>query len=109
MSKIYKLIDRERARQDKKWGEQNHKNGTAFIGFKMLSDYYKRQCDAATLTGKVTWADIFKEEVYEALAEEKPVKIKEELIQVMAVCKAWIECMDRKRNKKGKKRENNAE
>lgn len=68
----------ERARQDAKWGEQNHK------------DLY--------------WLGILSEEVGELarnlIDPQTPLlerKAREELVQVAAVAVAWLECMERRR------------
>lgn len=42
----------------------------------------------------VTWRHIFLEEAFEALAETDPAKLREELIQALAVGVAWIEDID---------------
>ncbi|NEA21580.1 hypothetical protein G3I70_08560 [Actinomadura bangladeshensis] len=44
------------------------------------------------------WDGILLEEVYEALAEEDPVKLRDELIQAAAVAIAWAEAIDRRGN-----------
>ena len=100
----------ERARQDAKWGEQNHPDGTGPratplnrivhdgpIGETSGSTHYAhglammavRATDQAARVGTVTWADILLEEVFEALAENDPAKLRAELIQVAAVAEQW--------------------
>jgi hypothetical protein len=80
MSKtFYQQIKDERKRQDILWGIQNH--------------------DASN------WALILSEEVGEAIKEANDVvfrmkstkDLKKEIVQVAAVCVAWLECMERKR------------
>ena len=71
MDRIDQLVAKERELQDNKWGEQNH--------------------------GNKLWLAILVEEVGEAAAlvnEVAPIDwtLAYELIQVMAVCKVWIEC-----------------
>jgi malonyl CoA-acyl carrier protein transacylase len=44
----------------------------------------------------VTWEHILTEEHYEAMAEEDPTRLREELIQVAAVAVAWVEAIDRR-------------
>ena len=64
----------ERARQDEKWGKQNHQ------------DLY--------------WLGILVEEVGEVakeLIEGRPHKARNELVQTAAVCLAWLECIERRR------------
>jgi len=72
--KIVKFIMTERARQDEKWGEQNH-------------DIYK-------------WLAILGEEVGEAnkaALENDYSELMEELIQIGAVAVAMIESLERNR------------
>lgn len=95
-------IAAERRRQDEKWGEQNHPNGTgpdvAYIGGKpntVQADVARDFTDWATEHGRLTYADILTEEFFEALAEDDPAKLREELIQVAAVAAAWVEKIDR--------------
>lgn len=88
-------IAEERARQDTKWGEQNHPDGTS-RGAAFLADRARRACQKAAAEGKVTWRHIFDEEWAEAFAEEDPAKLRAELVQVAAVAVAWIEAIDRR-------------
>lgn len=99
-------IGAERGAQDKKWGEQNHPDGTGpnhslFYGPKML-DMASAAANARTLTdlrakrGDVTWLDILTEEFFEAMAEHDPAKLRTELVQVAAVATAWVEAIDRR-------------
>jgi hypothetical protein len=73
----------ERQRQDSKWGEQNH------------DDLY--------------WLGILTEEVGEtakAIIEDRiPSVVKEELVHVTAVGLAWLECMERRAQATGRRRE----
>jgi hypothetical protein len=89
-------VEQERARQDLKWGEQNHPNGTG-ADYEELADAARAQCDSAARLGAVTWRHILLEEVCEASAEEDDDNLREELIQVAAVCVAWVEAIDRRR------------
>ncbi|MET9142410.1 hypothetical protein [Streptomyces sp. NPDC004042] len=87
----------ERIRQDEKWGEQNHPDGTS-------SDYTSRlmATSARVLTeyaserGTLTWRRILDEEFHEVLAETDPVRLRTELVQVAAVAVAWAESIDRR-------------
>lgn len=95
MSSILQEIDDERSRQDAKWGEQNHPNGTGKKDFFGVSVLARAECENAFQHGHGTWRHIFYEEVMEAFAESDPQKLRAELIQALAVGKAWIECIDR--------------
>lgn len=89
-------IGDERGRQDRKWGEQNHPNGTGGPGRDALARHFRDRCNNATKEGRLTWQHILAEEVYEAFAESDPVRLRAELIQVAAVAAAWIEAIDRR-------------
>jgi hypothetical protein len=85
----------ELTRQTEKWGEQNHPNGTGYDYLQIKADAARIHADVAAEDGTLTWHDILKEEVYEALAESDPHKLREELVHVAAVAAQWIEAIDR--------------
>ena len=108
MRRIFWEIRAERARQDARFGEQNHPD---------LAGDAETQCDAREMFARYAgnyrdindgtfdprdtdprqdWTGILLEEVYEALAESDPVKLRTELIQTAAVCVAWVEHLDRR-------------
>lgn len=101
-------VAEERERQKAKWGEQNHQNGTGpdvypmgyspFTGAQLRSTS-QRQTDRRAAAGAVTFTDILLEEVFEALAEVDPDKLRTELIQVAAVATQWVEAIDRAANR----------
>ena len=118
----YDDILAERDRQDAKWGEQNHPDGTGPNTLPLmdtwihipeddmrgLEDYTARllafaatQATNAAARGHrsepVTWRDILLEEVTEAFAEEDLDRLRTELIQVAAVAAQWAEAIDRRR------------
>ncbi|QKS13931.1 hypothetical protein HUN58_14550 [Curtobacterium sp. Csp1] len=111
----------ERDRQAAKWGEQNHPDGTGprvmLLGdfpysydvhapkqtspldswtATELSDTAKANTDIAAKNDNVAWSDILLEEVFEALAEDDPTKLRAELVQVAAVAQQWIGAIDRR-------------
>lgn len=100
-------IKEERKRQDRKWGVQNHPNGTGpqnrFLAvesyphntYKEIADNAIGMTDNHARRGDLTYADIFLEEVFEAMAESDPEKLRVELIQCAAVAVAWAEKIDR--------------
>ncbi len=88
-------IARERARQDEKFGEQNLPNGTGSPAWQIQATEAKARCDFRMKQGLHTWRHVLTEEVYEVFAETDAAKIYAELIQVAAVCKAWIQCLER--------------
>ena len=44
--------------------------------------------------GKPTWMHLVREEVAEAFKESDPVRLREELLQVAALCVSWVEKLD---------------
>ncbi|MFF1946932.1 hypothetical protein ACFVWF_32865 [Rhodococcus qingshengii] len=86
----------ERERQDERWGEQNHPDGTG-PGFAIDAKRARHSCNLAASLGLVSYRDILNEEVFEAFAESDPDKLRHELVQVAAVTVAWIEKLDRER------------
>lgn len=97
----------ERCRQELKWGQQNHPNGTGrnhvYLPVNILSDvelaeFMRAKCKANTPETD-NYRDILEEEVYEAFAESDDMTLRKELVQVAAVAVAWIECIDRRHPK----------
>jgi hypothetical protein len=90
----------ERIRQDIKWGEQNHPDGTGDEPGSRIrvrqAEHAREVCQTHATEGTVTWLDILREEVAEAFAETDPANLREELIQVAAVATAWVEAIDRR-------------
>jgi hypothetical protein len=99
----------ERSRQDDKWGEQNHPDGTG-PGLRFLyhtdsnldlrtgeelARIFKAKC-GRNLPHEDNWRDILLEEVFEAMAESDFFALRKELIQVAAVAVAWVEDIDRR-------------
>ncbi|WP_186319237.1 hypothetical protein [Streptomyces sp. SAJ15] len=96
-------IDTERAAQDRKWGEQNHPNGTGprhelleLVSTSLAAHDAREICQRNAAAGTVTWRDILTEEVCEALTEDDPAALRTELVQVAAVAFAWIAAIDRR-------------
>lgn len=89
-------ITEERNAQDKKWGEQNHPDGTGHFNDGQIAELAIASADAAAEAGTLTWKHILREEYAEAMAERDPVRLREELVQVAAVAAAWIEAIDRR-------------
>lgn len=98
-----RLIDAERQAQLTKFGDQHHPDGTgpdrvwAFTGpASFVADNARQTVDqlAAEGDGYLSWLDIALEEFAEAAAESDPAKLRAELIQVAAVCAAWIADID---------------
>ncbi|MFI9244209.1 NUDIX hydrolase [Streptomyces sp. NPDC053086] len=92
---VLAAIANERARQDAKWGEQNHPNGTGLAGDDGRAELAREVCQAMARRGETTWRGVLAEEVAEAFAETDPALLRNELVQVAAVCAAWIAAIDR--------------
>lgn len=90
-------IKQERARQDVKWGQQNHPDGTGGLALIVLSDAAREACDRAMAAGETTWRHILLEEIFEAMAEDDSVALRKELVQSAAVIVNWIEDIDTRR------------
>lgn len=104
-AKVLAEVQAERERQDTKWGEQNHPDGTgprtaAIVGMLCHADeaatYGRAACQAAARKGETTWRLVLAEKVLEALAESDPALLRAELIQVAAVATAWAAAIDRR-------------
>jgi hypothetical protein len=88
-------VGEERERQYAKWGPQHHPDGTALDGAKYLADKARERCDEAAREGRVDWNYILTEEFLEARAEDPDTAgLRKELLQVAAVCVAWVEDID---------------
>jgi len=104
---IMRPVLEEISRQNEKWGEQNHEDGTGpdrlplyspqrFVGDDttalVLANIFRARTDARfgeNPDQPGTWKDILLEEVFEAMAEDDPERLTEELVQVEAVCAQW--------------------
>ncbi|MEU3507635.1 hypothetical protein ABZ733_06865 [Streptomyces longwoodensis] len=87
-------VDAERQRQLAKWGEQHHHDGTGSLAHIDQADRVRRRVDQAAADGTQTWGNILAEEVAEAFAESDPARLRAEVVQVAAVCAAWIADLD---------------
>jgi len=87
-------LDAERQRQLAKFGDQHHPDGTGNKSQQDRAGFARRWCESAFESGYGTWADILAEEVAEVEAERDPAKLRAELLQVAAVCAAWISDLD---------------
>lgn len=114
---VLREVLRERERQEKKWGEQNHPDFDQTLlrrkggcdEQRMAMEYEvpteargKQLCQNAFRDGQGTYAHILIEEVTEVVGtcNEPTSKLREELIQVAAVAVAWVEKLDREAAKK---------
>ena len=47
-------------------------------------------------TGDPTWVHLLREELAEAFAEEDPIRLRDELTQVAALCVSWVETLEQR-------------
>lgn len=87
-------VDDERQRQLRQWGAQPLPDGTGYQHQIKYLVVVRGMVKDAEEAGQLTHALVLAEEVYEVYAETDPVKLKEELIQVAAVCAKWIADID---------------
>ncbi|WP_242890171.1 hypothetical protein [Actinomadura litoris] len=103
LTPVERDVRAEREAQDRKWGEQNHPDGTGparvwvFTGpAEFVAQTARGECERLFEQDAGTWRDVLLEEVAEVFAEDDPVALRDELIQVAAVAQAWIEAIDRR-------------
>lgn len=98
----------ERVRQDDKWGEQNWPSFPEWATNTSTRAHWfgvPTEANAKLVTEtrfrrrEGTYADIFVEEVAEAIGALDEDHLREELVQVAAVAVAWIEAIDRRKAK----------
>lgn len=90
-------VDAERQRQLEQWGDQRHPDlgGDCELQCDRREMFAERAEYYRTYNGsRSDWSGILLKEVYEALAEADPAKIRAELVQVAAVCAAWVTDID---------------
>lgn len=105
---VFEEVMAERARQDARWGVQDHPNVftpeqprlRCILSYHDLpaTDSARTICDLRHKQGIGSWADIAVEEMCEAVEKgDDDVACREELVQLAAVVVAWIECIDRRK------------
>ncbi|MFF0295572.1 hypothetical protein ACFYST_06175 [Kitasatospora sp. NPDC004614] len=107
MKQFAEEVDAECQAQITKFGDQCHPNLTgtpisrndARLLFAKYAANYRDinngSFDPRDPDRRLDWTGILLEEVYEAVAEADPAKLRAELIQVAAVCAAWVHDLDR--------------
>lgn len=102
---VYETM-KEQMRQKERWGEQSHPDWTP-NGVSICSTMpiiAKAMVDAKAagrLTDALSWWDILYEEVMEAYEVVQgsgydALQLREELIQIAAVCCSWVDDLDKK-------------
>ena len=96
VARFAEAVDAERQAQLAKFGDQRHPDGTGLPMYQHAARRYRDNADRAAASGRLAWRDVLLEEVYEALAEDGPAALRAELVQVAAVCAAWISDLDQR-------------
>ncbi|MEU5976319.1 NUDIX hydrolase [Streptomyces sp. NPDC047315] len=86
-------IDQERQRQIAKWGGRHHRDGAGNVQDQKAAGPARCWCHSALGSG-VTWPELLTQVVAQANAESDPDQLRTELVQVSAVCAAWIADID---------------
>ncbi len=88
----------ERQLQLARFGDQRHPDGTGRLGYaqKATTARFACQTSAVDEEGGPRWSLVLLEEVYEALAETNQAQLRAELVQVAAVCAAWVWDIDQR-------------
>ncbi|MGW7247732.1 NUDIX hydrolase [Streptomyces decoyicus] len=86
----------ERARQDARWGEQNHPDGTGSGRQQDMGQLARADCGAAFRSGNGTWGHVLFAGTREAIGEADPARLRAGLVKVAADAVAWIEAIDRR-------------
>lgn len=106
---VLEEVSHERVRQEAKWGQQNHPDGTGPLRRALtmtdinldlrtgaeLARIFRNKTERQFAANAGTYLDILLEEVFEATAEDDQQALRTELIQVAAVAVAWVEKIDR--------------
>jgi hypothetical protein len=96
VARFAEAIDAERQAQLAKFGDQHHPDGTGLPVYQHAARRYRDQTQRNADAGVLAWRDVLLEEVYEALAESDPARLRAELVQVAAGCAAWISDLDQR-------------
>lgn len=97
-NKVLGQIAAERVRQETKFPDQRLPLGTggswAQAMYGHLLGVVRNINDRHNETGEATWESVLAEEVFEALVESDPAKVREEMVQVAAVAVRIVENID---------------
>ena len=93
--RVFDDVAAEREAQVAQWGDQQLPFGTGSAQDQLLARAYRDTTQKHDADGTVTWRDVLLEEVFEAMAESDPGKLRDELVQVLAVGTKMIEDIDR--------------
>lgn len=91
---VHADIYAEQVRQFVKFGEQHREDGTGGPVMARRADEARACCEYLAKHGGADWRAVLLEEVFEAMAEDDPAKLRAELVQVAAVCATWVQDID---------------
>jgi ubiquinone biosynthesis protein UbiJ len=94
LTRVLGDVAAERTRQDAKYGPEVLEHGTGGMARIAIRDRLQRITATATSAGTVTRGQILQTECAEALAEEDPIALREELVQVAASAVAFVQQLD---------------
>lgn len=84
----------ERLRQERLFPDQHLPLGTDSTYWGIVEQAAKDDCYMGAVNGSLTWADVLREEVYEALATTEVEDTRREMIEVAAVALRIVEDID---------------
>jgi hypothetical protein len=93
--RVFDDVAAERESQVAQWGDQQLPFGTGSDRDQLLARAHRDTTQKHAADGTVTWRDVLLEEVFEAMAESDPHKLRDELVQMIAVGTKMIEDIDR--------------
>lgn len=112
MARVMAEIVEERVRQEARWGQQDHPDGTgpdlrfdelpldgviaecSSLNAGPFSEWARERCEDMHDNGEGTYEAILTEEYAEAIAAQG-AELRAELVEVAAVAAAWVEKIDR--------------
>ncbi|MBS2538914.1 hypothetical protein KGQ20_39825 [Catenulispora sp. NF23] len=94
IARVLAEVSAERFRQLDRWGVQHRVNGTGGPVMRNTAEDMRNACNYLADHGGADWRAVLLEEVYEAMAEDDQAALRAELVQVAAVCAAWVEDID---------------
>lgn len=77
-----------------RWGNQKYPDGTGSPAFGAMADAARKACDRADQEQTTTWLHIAREEFWEAMAEQDKDRLRQELVQLIAVGVSWVKDID---------------
>jgi hypothetical protein len=103
---VSQAVDEECARQREQYGEVNAllPDGTGpnvawlypMVAYpaEAIEALLRVGYERADATGRLTWMHLVREEVAEAFQESDETRLREELLQVAALCQSWARAID---------------